>query len=232
VQAVYCCDMVTLSEPPMDGRRARRERSRVAVIDAVFALLREGKVPPTAEDVADRAGVSVSSIFRNFDGLDDMQRQAFDVFRKRYVHLFDPVVDAAAPRAERVAKHVRARLGLLTVAGPMMQIARQRALDYQPMAEGIGRGRSQLSDQVRTHFASEAVQLSPAEAVNLLAVIDSMTSPEAYEVMQAAHGRSDRQISRSWTRSISAILDGWPGLQPDTNTGFDNDNGIDKENKA
>lgn len=216
--AVYGVGMVTSPEPPIDGRRARRERSRVAVIDAVFELVRNGKVPPTAEDVAEQAGVSVSSIFRNFDGLDDMQRQAFDVFRERYVHLFDPVVGATAPRAERVAKHVRARLGLLTVAGPMMHIARQRALDFQPMAEGVGRSRSQLSDQARVHFATEAAQLSPVEAANLLSVIDAMTSPEAYEVLQAAHGRSDRQISRSWTRSISAILAGWPGLQSDTET--------------
>ena len=208
--------MVTLPEPPIDGRRARRERSRVAVIDAVFTLVRNGKVPPIAEDVAEQAGVSVSSIFRNFDGLDDMQREAFDVFRERYVHLFDPMVDTDAPRSERVAKHVRARLDLLTVAGPMMQIARQRALDYQPMAEGVGRGRSQLSDQARAHFASEAAQLSPAGAANLLAVIDAMTSPEAYEVLQAAHGRSDRQISRSWNCSLTAILDRWPGLQPDS----------------
>ena len=208
--------MVTLPEPPIDGRRARRERSRVAVIDAVFTLVRNGKVPPIAEDVAEQAGVSVSSIFRNFDGLDDMQREAFDVFRERYVHLFDAMVDTDAPRSERVAKHVRARLDLLTVAGPMMQIARQRALDYQPIAEGVGRGRSQLSDQARAHFASEAAQLSPAGAANLLAVIDAMTSPEAYEVLQAAHGRSDRQISRSWNCSLTAILDRWPGLQPDS----------------
>ena len=205
-----------MPEQTIDGRRARRERSRAAVIDAVFVLVRHGKVPPTAEDVAEQAGVSVSSIFRNFDGLDDMQREAFDVFRERYVHLFDAMVDTDAPRSERVAKHVRARLDLLTVAGPMMQIARQRALDYQPMAEGVGRSRSQLSDQARAHFASEAAQLSPAGAANLLAVIDAMTSPEAYEVLQAAHGRSDRQISRSWNCSLTAILDRWPGLQPDS----------------
>lgn len=205
-----------MPEQTIDGRRARRERSRAAVIDAVFVLVRHGKVPPTAEDVDEQAGVSVSSIFRNFDGLDDMQREAFDVFRERYVHLFDAMVDTDAPRSERVAKHVRARLDLLTVAGPMMQIARQRALDYQPIAEGVGRGRSQLSDQARAHFASEAAQLSPAGAANLLAVIDAMTSPEAYEVLQAAHGRSDRQISRSWNCSLTAILDRWPGLQPDS----------------
>ncbi len=74
------------------------------------------------------------------------------------------------------------------------------------------------------------------EAANLLAVIDAMTSPEAYEVLQAAHGRSDRQISRSWIRSVTAIFDSWPGLYPDTDTDTDTDTetdtGLDKETQA
>lgn len=202
-------------EPTIDGRHARRVRSRIAIIDAVFALVRDGKVPPTAEDVAERAGVSVSSVFRNFDGLDDMQREAFDVFSERYSHLLEPVVEAGVLRHQRVVQHVKSRLALLEAAGPMMQIARHRALDYQPMAEGVGRNRLRLADQTRAHFATEAAQLTPAEASNLIAVIDSMTSPEAYGVLRAAHGRSDRQIAQSWTRSIEAILAGWPGMQPD-----------------
>lgn len=202
----------------VDGRRARRERSRIAVIDAVFALVRDGKVPPTAESVAERAGVSVSSVFRNFDGLDDVQRQAFNVFRERYVHLFDPVVDVDAPRRRRIEQHVKSRLVLLQAAGPMMHVARHRALDNQAMAEGVARGRSQLLEQTRAHFAPEATQLSPAEAANLIAVIDSLTSPEADEVLRAAHSRSDRQIARLWRGSIEAILTGWPGLEPETVT--------------
>jgi len=205
-------------EPAIDGRRARRERSRVAVIDALFGLVSDGKIPPTPEDIAERAGVSVSSVFRNFDGLDDLQRQAFDVFRERYAHLFEPVVASHAPRQERVAAHVKSRLALLAAAGPMMRVARHRAIDYPPMAEGVARNRSQLSDQTRAHFAIESAQLTPAEASNLIAVIDSMSSPEACDVMRAAHARSDRQISRTWIRSIGAVLDGWPELtqQPDT----------------
>ena len=54
------------------GRRARRERNRTAVIDAMFELIAEGKVPPPAEALAERAGVSVSSIFRYFDNLDEL----------------------------------------------------------------------------------------------------------------------------------------------------------------
>src|SRR5690606_23355552 len=42
-----------------DGRRARRERGRQAVIDATLDLFLEGGERPTSEEVAARAGVSV-----------------------------------------------------------------------------------------------------------------------------------------------------------------------------
>lgn len=184
----------------------------MAVVDAVFALVRSGKIPPTVDDVAAQAGVSVSSIFRNFEGLDDLQHQAFDVFRKRYSHLFESAVSPDAARSKRIVGHVRARLELFEAAGPMMQVARQRALDYQPMADAVGRNRSALADQTRAHFAPESRELTPADAANLIAVIDALTSPEAYEVMGAANGRSHRQIGRAWTAALRSLLSGWPGL--------------------
>lgn len=205
-------------DTPIDGRRARRERSRVAVIDAVFALVRDGKIPPTVEDVAARAGVSVSSVFRNFDGLDDVQRQAFEVFGERFAHLFEPAAAADAARADRIVGHVRARLELFETAGPMMYIARHRALDYQPIADRVGRNRSALADQTRAHFASEVEQLTPTDAANLVAVIDSLTSPEAYEVMGAANARSHRQIGRAWTTALESLLASWPNLSDPTLT--------------
>ena len=204
--------MPTGDAAPIDGRRARRERSRAAIIDAVFGLVCDGKVPPTVDDVADRAGVSVSSVFRNFDGLDDLQRQAFDMFAQRFAHLLQPAVTAEAERDIRIAAHVRVRLELFETAEPMMRVARQRALDHQPMADGVGANRSALADQTRAHFASEARQLTPADAANLVAVIDSLTSPEAYELMGAAHGRSRRQINRAWMAALTALLMSWPGL--------------------
>ncbi len=203
-------------DTPIDGRRARRERSRVAVIDAVFALVRDGKIPPTVDDVAARAGVSVSSVFRNFDGLDDLQQQAFDVFSERFAHLFEVAASADAARADRIVGHVRARLELFETAGPMMYIARHRALDHQPMADAVGRNRSALADQTRANFASEVQQLNPADAANLVAVIDSLTSPEAYEVMGAANARSHRQIGRAWTTAIESLLASWPNLTVST----------------
>lgn len=204
------------ADPPIDGRRARRERSRAAIIDAVFALVQDGKIPPTVEDVAERAGVSVSSVFRNFDGLDDMQRQAFDRFQERFRHLLEPAHSdtdlEAADRSARIAGHVRSRVELYSAAGPLMHIARQRALDYQPMAEGVARMRLMLADQTRRAYAPETERLAPTGAANLIALIDATTSPEAFEVMGAVHARSPRQITDTWTTALSTLINGWPQL--------------------
>ncbi len=58
---------IALSDETVDGRRARRERGRIAVSDAVIDLAFEGNANPTAEQVAKRAGVSVASLFRYFE---------------------------------------------------------------------------------------------------------------------------------------------------------------------
>jgi AcrR family transcriptional regulator len=49
-----------------DGRRLRSERSRQAILDASLALLEEGTLVPTAQQVSDRAGVGIRSFFRHF----------------------------------------------------------------------------------------------------------------------------------------------------------------------
>jgi AcrR family transcriptional regulator len=197
---------------PVDGRRARRERNRQKVIDAVFLLIQDGKVPPTVEDVARRAGVSVSSVFRNFDGLGDLQRHAFDRFHDRFAVLLDAAPPAGADRPARIRHHVDTRIELCSRAGQLMQLARHRALDHQPIADGVARLRSRLADQAGRHFADEASRLAPADAAALLALIDAATSPEVFELMRAAHACSSRQIARTWTTALAVLLDGWPTL--------------------
>lgn len=196
-----------------DGRHARRERSRQAVIAAVFGLVQDGKIPPSVDDVAERAGVSVSSIFRTFDGLPDLQRQALDFFQLEFAHLF-VVEDADVDRRARALAHVRSRCELYAVAGGLLRIGRARALDHEPMVEGMWRLRRRLADQTRRRFAAETRQLSPAEAANLVALIDATTSPEAFEVMSGVHARSPRQISRTWATALDALLQQWiPDVQ-------------------
>lgn len=195
--------------PAVDGRRARRERSRAAVIDAVFALVAEGKVPPPVEQLAERSGVSVSSIFRMFDGLDDMRTQAFEQFQERYSHLFRIEIDDCSSRAERIDQLVRSRCQLYSEAGPLMQLARQRAIEHEPIAERVEAQRAELSKQVQRCLRVEVATLTPVEAANLVAVIDATTSPEAFDLLGAAHERTRRQIEHTWRRSVASLVAAW-----------------------
>ena len=68
--------MAAITEPQVDGRRARRHRSRDLAVDALLDLLDEGVVRPTAQQVAERSGVSLRSIFRIFDDVESLNAAA------------------------------------------------------------------------------------------------------------------------------------------------------------
>jgi len=56
----------------VDGRRARSERSKQAIVDAVLALMEEGNLIPTAQQIADRSGVKIRSFFRHFEDMETL----------------------------------------------------------------------------------------------------------------------------------------------------------------
>ena len=196
----------TTPVPSTDGRAARRERSRVAIVDAAFALILDGKVPPSTDDIAERAGLSVSSVYRNFDGLDDIQHQAIERFQARFAHLLLDHPEPAAPRSERIGQFVRARIELYASAGPVIRLARQRALDHSAIADSVAVQRGRLADQTLACFAPELSGSTPAQASNLVALVDAMTAPESFDVMSGAHARTPRQIASTWKAAITALL--------------------------
>jgi AcrR family transcriptional regulator len=59
------------SENP-DGRVRRGARNRAAIVDALAALVSEGELVPTAEQVAQRAGVGTRTVFRHFEDMDSL----------------------------------------------------------------------------------------------------------------------------------------------------------------
>lgn len=56
----------------IDGRRLRSERSRQAIIDASMALIAEGVLVPTAQQISDRAGVGIRSFFQHFSDMESL----------------------------------------------------------------------------------------------------------------------------------------------------------------
>jgi AcrR family transcriptional regulator len=65
-----------------DGRRLRSEASRERIIRALLDLLNEGEVAPSAEAVADRAGVGLRTVFRHFDNMDSLFQEIHGQIRE------------------------------------------------------------------------------------------------------------------------------------------------------
>ncbi len=60
-----------LSEIP-DGRAARRKVSRRKIIDCTRKLMVEGYAQPTAEQIANRTGLTTRTLFRHFPDMDSL----------------------------------------------------------------------------------------------------------------------------------------------------------------
>ena len=91
--------------PSSDGRRQRSERSQTAIIEAALSLMNEGTLVPTAQQIADRAGVGIRSFFRHFADMDSLFLAADDMLLSSYEALFE-VDDRAGSLTERVARAI------------------------------------------------------------------------------------------------------------------------------
>jgi len=58
-----------------DGRINRSLLTRRKIVDALTALIHQGFVTPTAEQVAQRAHVGLRTVFRHFDDMDSLYRE-------------------------------------------------------------------------------------------------------------------------------------------------------------
>lgn len=77
-----------LSAAKPDGRVQRSVRSRELIIKAMLALIEEGKLAPTAQQVAERAEVGIRSVFRHFADMESMFDDANKLTRDSYESLF------------------------------------------------------------------------------------------------------------------------------------------------
>ena len=88
-----------------DGRRQRSERSQTAIIEAALALMEEGTLVPTAQQIADRAGVGIRSFFRHFADMDSLFLAADEMLLDSYEALFQ-VEDRDGSLSTRVSRAV------------------------------------------------------------------------------------------------------------------------------
>jgi AcrR family transcriptional regulator len=180
--------LATNYDDGVDGRTLRRQQNREAVLDALVALFAEGHYQPNAADVAERAGISLRSLFRYFEDTDDLQRAAIE----RLLALARPLLRVqtvpADPTALKIDRMVEARAHLFETIAPAARATRASAHRHPLIAQQLRDGRAYFRRQVRSVFAPE---LEAGGA--LLPAVDVLLSFETYELLRTDQGLSVRR---------------------------------------
>ena len=177
-----------MTDVTADGRTARRERNRAAVVDALLELYRDGRLAPSTDEIAARAGVSPRSLFRYFDDVGDLVEVTIAHQQERLVPLFAATVDPTVPFDERVARFVDTRLDLYEGMGHVARVARAMANQQPRVAEELTRIRGFLREQLATAFAPELAALPAPRRARALAAADVLASWEAVDLLRRDHG--------------------------------------------
>lgn len=199
---------MTTATPALDGRRARRGRNREAVVDALLELFRAGDLNPSVAEVAERSGVSLRSVFRYFDDLDEMGRIAIQRHLDSVGHLFDLPNIGEGPRDDRIDALVTQRVTLYERVAPVMRAALIRAPFQQVISTALSRRREFLRDQVGQQFAVELSTLSTTEAAATLAGADVLTSFESMELLRVDHKLTTAKAAAAIKGSLDRLLPG------------------------
>ncbi len=72
-----------------DGRVRRGAQNRDRILDALYALIGEGELQPTAEQVARRAGVGERTVFRHFEDMETLHAELSGRLRREVAPLLE-----------------------------------------------------------------------------------------------------------------------------------------------
>ena len=189
-----------------DGRTARRDRNRDAVLDAVLELFAEGDLTPSAEQVAARSGVSLRSVYRYVADRADLMRAAIDRHIARVEPLF--VIDHVGEGTfdERVERFVTARMRGYEAIAATSRASRFRAPTNDMIREQLELARRRFGEQVERQFAPELRAMKPTERRAALAAADALTQIETIDLYREHHRRSSRETRELLAAALRVLL--------------------------
>jgi AcrR family transcriptional regulator len=182
------------SELPSDGRVKRSERSREAIVGAVLELVGEGDPRPTAERVAERAGVGIRTVFRHYSDMESLYAAMTERLREKFMPLLgrEPLSGSLAARVE---DFVDTRAELFE---NLMPFARSSSL-LRWRSEFLEADHVAGARELRTHLLAFFPELRDSDP-GALEAADFITSIEAWDRL-----RGDQRLSRARAASVQRL---------------------------
>ena len=178
-----------------DGRRRRSVKSREAILDALFRLIEAGDLRPSAQRVADEAGVGIRSVFRHFDDMDGLYAEMNVRLRERFLPMLGPV-DPDLPLEERLKEIVACRCRCFEGMAPFKRASNL----FRPSSEFLTAEHNQTVLDLRERMIGALPEVRDFGAARL-AALELAISFEAWDRLRAEQGLGTRQ-----TRSVMEFM--------------------------
>lgn len=187
-----------------DGRHARSERSRQAMVEALLELLREGNVRPSSAQIAERAGVTQRTLFNQFGDMDSLVAAVAASQARRVLAMLPDA--GRGSLEERVAAY---SAGLTSLLEETMHV--RWAVVTNPASSETGTRLVQTARAfMRTHLAQaftlELDQLDDPVRVEVLDALEPVSDPAAWRLRRVQQGLSLEQASAALERTLRSVL--------------------------
>ena len=184
----------------VDGRARRSQRSRAAIVQAVFDLVGEGLLQPTAQQVAERARVGLRSVFRHFADMESLLAEVDQRVRAQAL----PLLELEPPRgslAERGRELVARRVRLFERIAPY----KRSGSIHRWRSPFIARNHAELARGLRAQLLRALPELreAPAEVVEAL---DAALSFETWDRMRTDQRLGRERAAAALERMVFALL--------------------------
>jgi AcrR family transcriptional regulator len=193
-------------EDIVDGRTARRDRNRIAVLDAVLALYNEDNLAPSPDEVARRSGVSLRSVYRYFSDMDDLLRSAIQRHSERIEVLAVIREIGQGPLDVRIERFLEARLRTYEAAAATARASRLHAATNEIIRDQVETGRRRLRAQTEEQFAIELAGFDAKTKRAVMAAIDTLTQIETIDLYRHNRGFSSIATAEMLAITLRTLL--------------------------
>lgn len=169
-----------MTDTAEDGRVARGQRTREAVIDALLALYAEGKLTPTIEEIAARVGRTTRSVYTHFQDKEALAVAIAERQLEQHLELFTART-LRGTRTERVDGIATHRAALFEAVAPARRSALVRMHRSPELRNQQATLAAHLRDQLTRTFEPELSALDADAAGDTLELLDLHTSWESWD---------------------------------------------------
>lgn len=189
-----------------DGRRLRAVRNRELVIDAILDLFDEGVLEFDAATLAERAGVSVRSVYRYFEDRDSLVLEGVARHGERITELLQFEIDPCTDLADRVDQFLAYRLDVYPRVETVVRVARHHASRLPVVSDTLDARRAMARTQLTQIFEPELARVRGRRLRELVAALDVATDFDSWRLLRDAHDLDDAAIHRVMADLVHRLL--------------------------